>query len=98
MHAIPFETLITDKTERKYLIQDKSISYHYSFTLLLQKKQARPLTQEVYASAPFAQNAMVINNEYLPALIHSSQEIKSLQGKIVLFQYLFLIFYPKVTA
>ena len=84
LHAIPFETLITDTDERKYLIQDKTISYHYSFTLLLQKNQVRPPTQEVYASAPFAQNAMVINNEYFPALIHSSQEIKSLQGKIVL--------------
>ncbi|MBP6687143.1 MAG: CHAT domain-containing protein [Lacibacter sp.] len=83
LHAIPFETLVTDTEERKFLVQDKIISYHYSFTLLLQKKQGSTGKQQVYASAPFASAASAANNQKLPALIYSSEEIKSLQGKIV---------------
>lgn len=83
LHAIPFETLITDTDERIYLVQEKIISYHYSFTLLLQKKQTRSVNRQTYASAPFADAAFRVNHQFLPALIHSNEEIKSLQGTVV---------------
>ncbi|WP_153799431.1 CHAT domain-containing protein [Foetidibacter luteolus] len=37
LNYLPFDALVTDEKQRHYLLLDKTISYHYSFALLLQK-------------------------------------------------------------
>jgi CHAT domain-containing protein len=76
---IPFEALVTDGAEKKMVLQDKIVSYHYSFSLLLRPQQAPARNNDTIAAfAPFVQTAF---NDSLPALPFSLREIQQKSGK-----------------
>lgn len=79
LHELPFETLITNKNERRFLLADKTISYHYSFTLLL-NKQHQQIAGSFYTAAPFTVSGTEVRGKQFPALLFSKQEISKLKG------------------
>ncbi len=80
LYELPFETLLTDVKERRFLLQNKTISYHYSFTLLLNGQPLQNKYTSLYASAPFAEKSVQQNNERWASLPYSKEEIRSLPG------------------
>ena len=80
LYELPFETLLTDIRERRFLLQDKTISYHYSFTLLLNGQPLENQYKSMYDAAPFTEKPADIQDERLAALPYSKEEIRFLQG------------------
>jgi CHAT domain-containing protein len=80
LYELPFETLITDTDKRRFLLQDQTISYHYSFTLLLKGQQQPSNPSALYAAAPFTTTSAQPQDQSLPILPYSKEEIRGLKG------------------
>ncbi len=80
LHELPFETLLTNAGERRFLLQDKTISYHYSFTLLLNSQPIQDQPTSFYAAAPFTVKTGEVQEQQLSVLPYSKEEIRFLQG------------------
>ena len=74
LHFIPFESLLVSESDRTYLALERTLSYHYSFTLLFSKTQATRANGTMMAMAPFSKQKAEINGEGFSALPYSAQE------------------------
>lgn len=79
LYELPFETLLTNSNERRFLLQDKIISYHYSFTLLLNRPHKQD-TASFYTAAPFTETGAKLQEKQFAALLFSKEEIRLLKG------------------
>lgn len=77
---LPFEALVKDKEKRDYLMLDKTISYHYSFALLLEKNTHHLAPgnniKSSIAFAPFTEQDKDIRFTQLSSLPLSNEEVK----------------------
>lgn len=80
LNYLPFETLATNAEERKWLVLQKAISYHYSFSLLLNDQKETNAAGSFFAAAPFADSEIKMNDVQLDALPYSAREIEPLPG------------------
>jgi CHAT domain-containing protein/tetratricopeptide (TPR) repeat protein len=79
LNYLPFETLLTNEERRRWLVFDKIISYHYSFSLWLYKKPASN-ERSLFAAAPFAGNSFAVNDTYFSRLPYSEKETQLIKG------------------
>lgn len=85
LYYLPFEGLVKDADSREYVVLSKTVSYHYSFALLLKKnthhysdkKNEGPL-----ALAPYAARDEKIAGSGLQVLPYSEQEVNVLSKNI----------------
>lgn len=78
LYYLPFEALIKGEQKKDYLLFSKTISYHYSFALLLEKNTHhlnKESNKNVIGFAPYNKQDSSIDNSLLPALPLSGDEI-----------------------
>ncbi len=78
LYYLPFEAMVQNEQERDYLVLSKTISYHYSFALLLEKNThhiSGNVNKNVIGFAPYTQQDDHITKSGLPALPLSDGEI-----------------------
>jgi CHAT domain-containing protein len=87
LYYVPFDALMENADKRDYLILSKAISYHYSFSLLLEKNthhKAGNTFQQAVAYAPYAGTDVNIHDTMLPELPLSAEEVKNITPNIFL--------------
>ncbi len=85
LFQVPFDGIITTSNPRDYLVKKHSISFHYSFSLLLQgmesPTQQNPGLQGILAFAPFAPDLKKISIPGNYILPFSDDEISTIQAR-----------------
>lgn len=85
LYYLPIETLVKNTRENEFVVQTKTVSYHYSFTLLLQSSfhhNKQKNSDATLAIAPFVSRDSNIFRSQLPDLPYSKEEIQSLGKNI----------------
>lgn len=85
LYRLPFEVLENGGDEKNYLIRTKEISYHFSISLLLQKKDIPdPVHSEtILGFTPFDQPDENIRRSGLSVLPESAQEIDTTKALLI---------------
>lgn len=85
LYYLPFESLVKDPRSRDYVLLSQTVSYHYSFALLLKKNTyhySNNNNKGPVAFAPYADNDEKIIRSRLQALPYSEQEVNELGNHI----------------
>jgi CHAT domain-containing protein len=81
LNFIPFESLLVSESERTFLVLERTLSYHYSFTLLLSNAQESNTNGTSLVMAPFSKQKSEINGEVFSALPYSARETAPLKTR-----------------
>lgn len=81
LNYLSFEALQTGD-KKNYLVQEKTITYHYSISLLLQngKTDKNGNIADALVFAPFTDASDAVKQTGLPVLFHSANEINGISG------------------
>jgi CHAT domain-containing protein len=85
LYLLPFEALVTNPRKKDYLLQHKTISYHYAMSLLMNQRQPgeqSSATRPCLAMAPFVQPDETTRRFGISALPGSGEETKDNSGKV----------------
>ncbi len=85
LYYIPFEALITNEQDKDYLMLSKTISYHYSFLLLMEESEhhsSNKTNNKLVAFTPYLQSDSNIKLSLLPELPLSEAELKGITNNI----------------
>lgn len=78
LYYLPIEALLTKEGDKEYVVESKSVSYHYSFALLFQKNThhfSDDGKREAVAFAPYAGKDNKVSGVQLALLPYSKNEI-----------------------
>lgn len=84
LYYLPFEALVTNKRTNQYVVENRIVSYHYSFSLLMQEHDARRNNRagrNAFAVAPFASDDAYVRKSGLAPLRYSGEEINKYMQK-----------------
>ena len=85
LHYLPFEALVTDVNRERYLLEDYTIRYGYSGTLLSLAQTRGKANEQVLAMAPFAgKSGNAFRSLQIGALPASKSEVEQVGGRIYL--------------
>jgi CHAT domain-containing protein len=79
LNYIPFDALVKDGTENRYVVQDHIVAFHYSFSLLAHESAAKSMADKGAGSiifAPFATGDKRTADAGIAALPFSAEELK----------------------
>lgn len=79
LNYLPFETLLRKEEKRDWLAKDKIISYHYSFSLLLNKNITPRFNNSKFAAIPFSDEGILVKDRFFSKLTYSEQETETLK-------------------
>jgi CHAT domain-containing protein/tetratricopeptide (TPR) repeat protein len=82
LYYLPVEGLTVEKNQREYVIENRVVSYHYSFSLLFQQKTHHISESEkpgTVAFAPFAGTDAGFNPEGMAMLPFSKSEVQQFE-------------------
>lgn len=86
LYYLPVETLVKTEEENEFVVLTKTVSYHYSFTLLLQNSfhlSRENSSTGTFAVAPFSARDSVIIKSGFSDLPYSGDEVNSPGGIIL---------------
>lgn len=78
LYQIPFDALVSNKDKKEYLLLSKTISYHYSISLLLEEAHLASSGRKMSAKmsmSPFSKNTSVVKQTGLSVLPFSANEL-----------------------